>query len=149
MQAAFGKLDEQDALTCLSILHAYVHVHKLNLARVMAILHPLDQIEVAASMLMNVSNTGTSQLQRFLSDVENSGEFLGRPETLSTFVIETLFSVISCVALKIDDEKREMTEKPLNLKTSQVLLWYKVYHDMVSYVCCFPKHCNIFEGLHC
>ena len=132
MQAAFGKTDDQDLLSCLSIFHAYVHVHKLNLARVMAILHPLDKIEVTASNMIPMPNTGTLQMQRFLHDVEDSGEFLGRPETLSTFVIETLFSVISSVALNIEDERREMMEKIPHLKVLQVEQWYKVYNDMVS-----------------
>ena len=128
MQAAFGKLGNQDLLTRLSILHVYVHVHKLNLARVVAILHPLDKIEVAASILIPASNSGALPIQKFLHDVVDSGEFLGRPETLSIFVIETLFSVISSVALKVDCEKREMMERLLD----QVEQWYKVYSDMVS-----------------
>ena len=132
MQAAFGKLDNQDSLTRLSILHVYVHVHKLNLAQVVAILHPLDKIEVAASILMPASNTGASPMQRFLHDVEDSGELLGRPETLSIFVIETLFTVISSVALNVDGEKRDIMEKLLDIKVSQVEQWYKVYSDMVS-----------------
>ena len=134
MLAAFGKLDKKDQFTRLAILHTYVHIHKLDLARVVAILRPLDKIEVTASILLSMSEKIASPTQLFLSDVEDSGDFLGKPEALSIFIIETLFCAISVVALKYKDEETEVVEELPDRALVHVQLWFKAYRDVVSYL---------------
>ena len=137
--AAFGKLEDKDALQRLAILHVYVHIHKLNLAKVASVLRPLDKIEVAASLLPSLHEKVQSPAQSFLHDVEHSGDFLGRPEALSIFIIETLFSAIAGVGMnyKPDDssstgEEGDSEPQQDEGMLEQLKLWYKVYRDVVS-----------------
>ncbi len=150
LRVAFGKLEEQAALQRLAILHVYVHIHKLNLAKVVSVLRPLDRIEIAASILPSLSVR--SPTQSFLHNVEHSGDFLGRPEALSVFIIDTLFSAITGIAMGYrpggvtsdppsDDEGVVNGELPGTVVVSDeegddealehLRLWYKVYRDVV------------------
>lgn len=154
LRVAFGKLEEQAALQRLAILHVYVHIHKLNLAKVVSVLRPLERIEVAASILPTLSVQ--SPTQSFLHNVEYSGDFLGRPEALSVFIIDTLFSAIVGIAMSCgsggilsdpesspsDDEGATYGEHPQAIVLSDeegdadetlehLRLWYKVYRDVV------------------
>ena len=134
LQVAFGKLEERDALHRLAILHVYVHIHKLNLAKVVSILRPLDKIEVAASIFPSLSEKVQSPTQSFLHSVEHSGDFLGRPEALSIFIIDTLFSAIAGIGMSyttpvsVAAGAAQMPENTLE----QLKVWYKVYRDVVS-----------------
>ncbi len=155
LRVAFGKLEEQLPLQRLAILHVYVHIHKLNLAKVVSVLRPLERIEVAASILPSLSVQ--SPTQSFLHNVEHSGDFLGRPEALSVFIIDMLFSAITGIAMACgvgtvlsdpesllsDDEDAKPSKLPQAVVTSDeeedmdetlehLRLWYKVYRDVVG-----------------
>lgn len=136
LQAAFGKLEERDALQRIAILHIYVHVHKLNLARVASVLRPLDKIEVAASILPSLVEKAQSPSQSFLHDVQHSGGFLGSPEALSVFIMDTLFSAIAGISMShISEESTPATDtdsQETEGSLKQLTLWYKVYRDVVS-----------------
>lgn len=108
LRAAFGKLEKREAFLRLSILHVYVHIHKLNLAKVVSILRPLDKIEVAVSVFPSLSEKIHNPAQSFLHDVQDSGDFLGRPEALSVFIIDTLFGAIAGIGMTCHEtSKRE------------------------------------------
>ena len=108
LRAAFGKLEQREAFLRLSILHVYVHIHKLNLAKVVSILRPLDKIEVAVSVFPSLSEKIHNPAQSFLHDVQDSGDFLGRPEALSVFIIDTLFGAIAGIGMSCHEtSKRE------------------------------------------
>ena len=124
--AAFGKLSDHKILTRLAILHSYVHVHRVSLAQIVAILHPLNSIDVTTSIIM--PKAVFPPVHSFISDVEESGDFLGKPETLSMFLIESLFKALVFVAQTFYDEKEELS----SITGEQVELWYQTYHDMVS-----------------
>lgn len=137
MLAAFGKLEEQDQFTRLAVLHAYMHVHKLNLARVASVLRPLDKIEVTASILLSLSDKIPSPAESFLHDVEDSGDFLGRPEALSIFIIDTLFSAISGVAMKYSSEMEKSAADTPDIIVDHLKLWFKAYRDVVRFICMY------------
>ena len=138
LQAAFGKLEEQGALQRLATLHVYVHVHKLNLAKVASLLRPLDRIEVAASILPSLSEKVQSPAESFLHDVEHSGDFLSKPEALSVFIIETLFSAVAGTGKRYGtgdtSSATEVESETVDETFEHLKLWYKVYRDVVSYM---------------
>ena len=117
-------LEERSPLERLSILHVYVHIHKLNLARVVSVLRPLDRIEVAASLLPSLSQRVHSPHQSLFRGVEQGDDFLGKPEALSVFIIDTLFSAIAGINMSWGNEMSETVLEHLGV-------WYNVYRDMV------------------
>ena len=128
LQAAFGKLEERSAIQRVAVLHVYIHLHKLNLAKIVSILRPLDQIEKAKAVLPSLTQ-GISSPSHILNDIESKGSFLGCPETLSSFIINTLFCAIAGISVNCttpDDPKLEEAEK------QQIMLWFKAYRDVVS-----------------
>ena len=143
MLAAFGKLEDQDQFTRLAVLHAYIHVHKLNLARVASILRPLDRIEVTASILLSFSDEIPTSAQSFLHDVEDSGDFLGRPEALSIFIIDTLFKAIAGVTMKNDQVLRESNSELPDTIMDHIKLWFQAYRDVVRGLLMFSIVINI------
>ena len=128
LQAAFGKLEERSAVQRVAVLHVYIHLHKLNLAKIVSILRPLDQIERAKAVLPSLTR-GTRSPSHILHDMESNENFLGCPETLSSFIISTLFSVIAGICMNCttpDNPKLEEREE------QQITLWFKAYKDVVS-----------------
>lgn len=127
LQAAFGKLEERGAVQRVAVLHVYIHLHKLNLAKIVSILRPLDQIERAKAVFPSLTEGARSPSQ-ILHDMESNGNFLGCPETLSAFIINTLFSAIASICMNCttpDDPKLEEREE------QQITLWFKAYKDVV------------------
>lgn len=127
LQAAFGKLEERSALQRVAVLHVYIHLHKLNLAKIVSILRPLDQIERAKAVLPSLTR-GTRSPSHILHDMERNENFLGCPETLSAFIISTLFSAIAGICMNCttpDDPKLGEREE------QQIILWFKAYKDVV------------------
>ena len=123
--AAFGKLSGHDVLTRLAILHSYIHVYRVKLAQVVVTLYPLN---IEATSLSIVTSPAVS----FMSNVGDSADFLGNPETLSIFVIENLFKTLTIVAHKFNDQRKEMAGMLMNTIMKQVELWCTAYDDMVS-----------------
>lgn len=133
LRAAFGKLEERSAIQRIAVLHVYIHLHKLNLAKIVSILRPLDQIEKAKAVLPSLTERVSSP-SHILQDMEGDGNLLGCPETLSAFIISTLFSAIAGISMNCttpDDPKLEETE------VQQVKLWFKAYKDVVrvTWIC--------------
>ena len=125
---------ERDALQRLAILHVYVHIHKLNLAKVVSILRPLDKIEVAVSVFPSLSETVHCPAQSFLHDVEDSGDFLGRPEALSVFVIDTLFGAIAGIGMSCSEPSEKAAGESGEGAVEQLRLWFNVYSGVVSHL---------------
>lgn len=128
LRAAFGKLEERSAIQRVAVLHVYIHLHKLNLAKIVSILRPLDQIEKAKAVLPSLTE-GISSPTHILSDIESKGSLLDCPESLSSFIINTLFRVIAGISKNCttpDNPKLEEVEE------QQITLWFKAYKDVVS-----------------
>lgn len=132
LHTAFGTLVQRGALERLSILHVYVHTHKLSLARVVSVLRPLDRIEVAASRLPTLSQRIHSPHQSLFQDVGHGDDFFGKPEVLSTFIIDILFNAIAGINANWG---RDMSETVLE----DLRVWYNVYRDMVRVVCIYDR----------
>ena len=109
-------------------------MHKLNLAKVASLLRPLDRIEFAASILPSLSEKVQSPAESFLRDVEHSGDFFGKPEALSVFIIETLFSAIADMGMHYGGatSAAELESERVDEMFEHLKLWYKVYRDVVS-----------------
>ena len=128
LHAALGKLEDQNVINRIAILHVYFHVHKLNMAKLIAILRPLDKIQQVASRVpFSLSSSPAESLISMVGESENVG---GRVEALSNFVLDTLFSAVVGIV------KNEQTVRE-NLK-----LWYKVYQDVVRmfFICLTTRH---------
>ena len=131
LRAAFGRLEERNALQRLAILHVYVHVHKLNLAKVVSILRPLDKIEEAVSLFPSMSEKLYSPTESFLENVEGGESLLGRPEALSVFIIDTLFGAVAGIARGFSTETQILQDRDVE----QLKMWFKAYRDVVRTLC--------------
>ena len=131
LRAAFGRLEERNALQRLAILHVYVHVHKLNLAKVVSILRPLDKIEEAVSLFPSMSEKLYSPTESFLENVEGGESLLGRPEALSVFIIDTLFGAVAGIARGFSTETQILPDRDVE----QLKMWFKAYRDVVRTLC--------------
>ena len=126
IQAAFGKLEGRSAVQRVAVLHVYIDLHKLNLAKIVSILRPLDQIERAKAVLPSLTNNS-----RF--NLENDDSFLGCPESLSAFIINTLFSAIAGIGMSCDTpDDPQLDETQLQ----QITVWFKAYKDVVRKSVC-------------
>ena len=128
LRASFGKLEERSAVQRVAVLHVYIHLHKLNLAKIVSILRPLDQIEKAKAVFPSLTERVGSP-SHILQEMESDGNLLGCPETLSAFIISTLFSAIAGISMSCtppENPKLEETE------VQQIMLWFKAYKDVVS-----------------
>ncbi len=125
--AAFGKLEKRTAIQRLALLHVYVHMHKVNLAKVVSILRPLDQIEVAVANLpsMPISSPTPS------FDAESGGgdDILESSEALSTFIINSLFNAISGIGISCCSSLNPHVGKQ---EEQEIKVWFQAYRDMVS-----------------
>ena len=129
LSAAFGKLENRSPVQRLAILHVYVHVHKLNLAKVVSILRPLDQVEDAVLTLTSMAVNPPSSTQSLLDDVEDGSDLLGCSEALSSFIMNTLFNAIAGISMTYFAQgERELEGGEIE----QVKLWFKAYKDVVS-----------------
>ena len=134
LRAAFGKLEERSAVQRVAVLHVYIHLHKLNLAKIVSILRPLDNIEKAKAVFPSLTERMGSP-SHILQEMESDGNLLGCPESLSTFIINTLFSAIAGISMSCtppDNPNLEETE------IQQIMLWFKAYKDVVgiAYIRC-------------
>lgn len=127
-RAAFGDLENRTPVQRLAILHIYMNIHKLNLAKVVSILRPLDQFEDAVltlTSLASVTNVGES----LLASVEDGSDLLGCSEALSSFIVSTLFKAIAFISMAFFAQgERQLLEK----EVEQVKIWFKAYKDVVS-----------------
>lgn len=112
LQATLGDLEHQPMTHRLTILHVYFHVHKFHLPNIINILRPLDSVFAVA-------------LGSLKAQAPSDEDVLDRPEALSNFVMDTLFSaVLEITTGSVRDSTRD------NLR-----LWYKAYQDVVSVLC--------------
>ena len=125
--AAFGKLERRGAVQRLALLHVYIHMHKVNLAKVVSTLRPLDQIEVAVSVLQSAVQIGSPQ-QGFL-DQSGSKDVLESSEALSEFIISTLFNAISGIGMSCSSSLNPHVGKR---EEQEMKVWFQAYRDVVS-----------------
>ena len=133
LRAAFGNLEERNVVQRLAVLHVYVNIHKLNLAKVVSILRPLEQIERAKAALPSLVSRISSPTQSLLEEVEGSENLLGHPEALSVFVINTLFNAIAAIGMSCANTTDPQLEER---EAGQVKQWYMAYRDVVSIISC-------------
>lgn len=128
LRAAFGKLEERSAVQRVAVLHVYIHLHKLNLAKIVSILRPLDKIEKTKAVFPSLTERIGSP-SRIFREMESDGNSLGCPETLSAFIINTLFSTIAGISMSCTPPDDPKLEEP---EVQQIMLWFKAYKDVVS-----------------
>ena len=131
LRAAFGKLEKRSAVQRLALLHVYVHMHKVNLAKVVSILRPLDQIEVAVSVLPSLHSVQvTSPTSRHgLLDQSGSEDVLESSEALSVFIISTLFNAISGIGMSCSSSFNPHVG---TREEQEIKVWFQAYRDVVS-----------------
>lgn len=131
LRAAFGKLEKRSAVQRLALLHVYVHMHKVNLAKVVSILRPLDQIEVAVSVLPSLHSVQISSPKHAFLDKSGSEDVLESSEALSVFVISTLFNAISGIGMSCSSS---LNPHVGTREEQEIKVWFQAYRDVVSVV---------------
>ena len=127
-RAAFGDLENRTQVQRLAVLHVYVYIHKLNLAKLVSILRPLDQFEDAVLTLTSLASP-KDPTKSLLASVEDGSDLLGCSEALSSFIISTLFKAIAFISMAYFAQgERQLMEK----EVEQVKIWFKAYRDVVS-----------------
>lgn len=105
-----------------------MNIHKLNLAKVVSILRPLDQFEDAVLTLTSLASATTNG-HSLLASVEDGSDLLGCSEALSSFIVSTLFKAIAFISMTYFAQgERQLLEK----EVEQVKIWFKAYRDVVS-----------------
>lgn len=131
LRAAFGKLEKRNAIQRLALLHVYIHMHRVNLAKVVSILRPLDQIEVAVSVLPSLHSVPVSSPTHALIDESESQDVLESSEALSVFIINTLFNAISGIGMSCSSS---LNPHVGTHEEQEIKVWFQAYRDMVSAV---------------
>ena len=129
LRAAFGKLEKRNAVQRLALLHVYVHMHKVNLAKVVSILRPLDQIEVAVSVLPSLHSVQITSPNHALLDQSGSEDVLESSEALSVFIISTLFNAISGIGMSCSSS---LNPHVGTREEQEIKVWFQAYRDVVS-----------------
>ena len=105
-------------------LHCYIHLHQLDVAKVVALLKPLVQIKT--KVVRNEESIYPVDPQELLFATAQTPKSL-QSSTISKYVIDSLFvSLIDIIFHK--GEKMSLLEE-----------WYKSYRDLVSTSCAFGK----------
>ena len=138
LRAAFRKLEKCSAIQRLALLHVYVHMHKVNLAKVVSILRPLDQIEVAVSVLPSLHSVQISSPNHALLDQSSSEDVLESSEALSVFIISTLFNAISGIGLSCSSSLNPVLG---TREEQEIKVWFQAYRDVVSTTCLLFSAC--------
>lgn len=124
--------DEQEVLTRFVLLHICVYVYQLDLARLVQVLRPLDNlVDMAALVPVDpfAAVTSPSPTTSFLSSVKQSGDVLGQAGDLSVYVLNILFSAL---VGSVFGENQVVSRSPGgNLVQENMKLWYHVYRDVV------------------
>lgn len=103
----------------------------MNLAKVVSILRPLDQIEVAVSVLPSLHSVQvTSPTSRHgLLDQSGSEDVLESSEALSVFIISTLFNTISGIGMSCSSSFNPHVG---TREEQEIKVWFQAYRDVVS-----------------
>lgn len=115
----FGQLHQQETMTRVVTLHAYIRVYQLDLARMATLLRPLNKIQqVARDAPQLLSPLPASPTREFISAVKHTQHPFGTPEHLSAFIVDTLFHALV-----------GSTYNPgsLEVQMEKMKLWYKTY----------------------
>ena len=114
-------LNCEDALSKLVSLHVRLHVHHLDIAKVVRVLNPISKLETQGSPL-KPDPTKTFALKSVVSPEHTVGR--KRLPNISCFIVTMLFETFSeAVSTKSTDKLTE---------------WYKSYLGIVSlwFICC-------------
>ncbi len=115
----FGQLHQQETVSRIVTLHAYIRVYQLDLARMATVLRPLNEIQkVARSVPDLISPLPTSPSRQFISAVRQTQHPLGTPEHLSAFIVNTLFHAL--VGSTYGPDK-------LAVILEKMTVWFKAY----------------------
>ena len=133
----FQQLNKQDAISCVVSLHCYSHV---DLAKMADLLRPLNQIQVGRCIedvhlcpcvhalhrkaTFSVLQTTTIEFPlpastpdgEHLAKATQTHNFLGTPECIATFVVNTLFAAIV-----------EATNVSVTTVPEKMTVWFKAY----------------------
>ncbi len=129
LRAAFGKLEKRSAVQRLALLHVYIHMHKVNLAKVVSILRPLDQIQVAVSVLPSLHSVQITSPHHNPLVKSSSEDVLESSEALSVFIISTLFNAISGIGMSCSGSIHPHVG---TREEQEIKLWFQAYRDVVS-----------------
>ncbi len=115
----FGQLHQQETVTRVVILHVYIRVYQLDLARMATVLRPLNKIQdVARKVPELLSPLPSSPTRQFISAVKQTQHPLGTPEDLSAFIVNTLFHALVGSSYSRDSLAAIM---------EKLGVWYKAY----------------------
>ena len=129
IRAAFGRIEKRSAIQRLALLHVYIHMHRINLAKVVSILRPLDQIQVAVSFLPSMHSVQMHTPSHMLMDKSESEDVLESSEALSVFIINTLFNAISGIGMSCSSS---LNPHVGTHEEQEIKVWFQAYRDMVS-----------------
>lgn len=120
LHAFFGQMHSLEPLSRLVSLHVYLRVYQLDLAKMAAVLRPLDRVQELGRSSPHVltPEIHTSPSQHLLSSVQQTHHPLGSSEQLSAFVISTLFTAIVGTAY---------SDKSVQERLERMGTWYKAY----------------------
>ena len=105
-------------------------MHRVNLAKVVSILRPLDQIEVAVSVLPSLQQPHSIQSPNHgLLDKSGSEDVLESSEALSVFIISTLFNAISGIGMSCSSS---LNPHVGTREEQEIKVWFQAYRDVVS-----------------
>lgn len=123
LEAYTATSDATDALTRVVSLHVCLKVDQLDLTKVIGILRPIARIHRELETISPMIESTIKSVSVMSPD--HSSKFVKMPPTLTTFIVDTLFTSIrtSCVGIV-----------PLasESKSGNLTLWYKSYRDIVS-----------------
>ena len=129
LRAAFGRLEKKSAIQRLALLHIYIHMHRVNLAKVVSILRPLDQIEVAVSFLPSLHSVQIYSPSHAIIDKPEREDMLESSQALSVFIINTLFNAISGIGMSCSSS---INPHVGTQEEQEIKVWFQAYRDMVS-----------------
>ena len=141
--------DEQDLLTRFALLHICAHVYQLDLARLVQVLRPLDNLLDMAAVVPDdpfAALSAPSHTSSFLSSLKQSGDVLGQPSDLSVYVLNILFSAL---VGSVFGESQSVIQSPGSGHVQENMkLWYHVYRDVVCCLLSCSLYIQFFTCLH-
>lgn len=124
--------DQQDVLTRFALLHICVYVYQLDLARLVQVLRPLDNLLDMAAVVPDdpfAAGSAPSPTSSFLTSLKQSGDVLSQPGDLSMYVLNILFSAL--VGSVFGENQFVIKSPGASHVQENMKLWYHVYRDVV------------------
>ena len=134
LRAFFVQLnDEKTVLERVVLLHVYMNVYRLELAKMATVLRPLDRIQHVAKLAPNaLSPLVTSPTRELVDVVRQLQHPLGTAQHLSAFVVGHLFNALVGAAYS---HSQTPSSPELVSNPTKMTMWYKAYRYMDLILC--------------